>query len=68
MVGGDATAGEQVPYFWSDQYDIKVQALGEPSATDTVHVVRDDGRKFLAYYERDGALAAVVGAVSPVGS
>ncbi|MFC4605009.1 NAD(P)/FAD-dependent oxidoreductase [Rhodococcus kronopolitis] len=62
LVGGESPAGEQVPYFWSDQYDIKVQALGEPLATDTVHVVRDDGRKFLAYYERDGALSAVVGA------
>lgn len=51
----------QVPYFWSDQYDVKIQALGEPSGTDTVHVVRDDGRKFLAYYERDGRLVAVVG-------
>lgn len=51
----------QVPYFWSDQYDVKIQALGEPAATDTVHLVRDDGRKFLAYYERDGRLVAVVG-------
>lgn len=61
LVGSDSAVAAQVPYFWSDQYDLKLQALGEPSATDTVHVVRDDGRKFLAYYERDGALAAVVG-------
>ncbi|MFI6431195.1 NAD(P)/FAD-dependent oxidoreductase [Rhodococcus oryzae] len=62
LVGADAPTGPgQVPYFWSDQYDIKIQALGEPSATDTVHLVRDDGRKFLAYYERDGVLVAVVG-------
>lgn len=50
-----------VPYFWSDQYDIKIQALGTPSAQDTVHVVEDDGRKFLAYYSRDGKLTGVVG-------
>ncbi|WP_072805591.1 NAD(P)/FAD-dependent oxidoreductase [Rhodococcoides yunnanense] len=52
----------QVPYFWSDQYDLKIQALGAPSPEDTVRIVEDDGRKFLAYYVRDGILTAVVGA------
>ncbi|MFF0815753.1 NAD(P)/FAD-dependent oxidoreductase [Rhodococcus sp. NPDC003318] len=61
VVGAAPDAPAQVAYFWSDQYDVKIQALGEPSHTDTVHVVRDDGRKFLALYERDGRLAAVVG-------
>jgi 3-phenylpropionate/trans-cinnamate dioxygenase ferredoxin reductase subunit len=51
-----------VPYFWSDQYDLKIQALGAVAGTDVVHVVKDDGRKFLAYYERDGILSGVVGA------
>ncbi|MHA3023579.1 NAD(P)/FAD-dependent oxidoreductase [Mycobacterium sp. BMJ-28] len=54
-----------VPYFWSDQYDVKIQCLGEPAADDTVHIVEDDGRKFLAYYERDGLLTAVVGGGMP---
>jgi 3-phenylpropionate/trans-cinnamate dioxygenase ferredoxin reductase subunit len=54
-----------VPYFWSDQYDVKIQCLGEPSPDDLVHVVEDDGRKFLAYYERDGVLVAVVGGGMP---
>lgn len=54
-----------VPYFWSDQYDVKIQCLGEPAADDTVHIVEDDGRKFLAYYERDGVLTAVVGGGMP---
>lgn len=53
------------PYFWSDQYDVKIQCLGEPQATDTVHLVEDDGHKFLAYYERDGVLVGVVGAGRP---
>ena len=61
VTGAAPDAPAQVPYFWSDQYDVKIQALGEPSGTDTVHIVRDDGRKFLAYYERDGNLVAVVG-------
>lgn len=54
-----------VPYFWSDQYDVKIQCLGEPEADDVVHVVEDDGRKFLAYYEREGALVGVVGGGMP---
>jgi NADPH-dependent 2,4-dienoyl-CoA reductase/sulfur reductase-like enzyme len=54
-----------VPYFWSDQYDIKIQCLGEPEADDVVHLVKDDGRRFLAYYERDGVVAGVVGGGMP---
>ncbi|MBV8346088.1 MAG: FAD-dependent oxidoreductase [Mycolicibacterium sp.] len=54
-----------VPYFWSDQYDVKIQCLGEPKADDVVHLVSDDGRKFLAYYERDGVVAGVVGGGMP---
>jgi 3-phenylpropionate/trans-cinnamate dioxygenase ferredoxin reductase subunit len=54
-----------VPYFWSDQYDVKIQCLGEPEAGDIVHVVEDDGRKFLAFYERDGVVAGVVGGGMP---
>ena len=65
MLGQEATSPAVVPYFWSDQYDIKIQCLGEPEAGDVVHVVEDDGRKFLAYYERDGVLAGVVGGGMP---
>jgi NADPH-dependent 2,4-dienoyl-CoA reductase/sulfur reductase-like enzyme len=54
-----------VPYFWSDQYDVKIQCLGEPEADDMIHLVSDDGRKFLAYYERDGVVAGVVGGGMP---
>jgi NADPH-dependent 2,4-dienoyl-CoA reductase/sulfur reductase-like enzyme len=65
MMGQDAPAAVSVPYFWSDQYDVKIQCLGEPEATDTVHIVEDDGRKFLAFYERDGVVAGVVGGGMP---
>src|SRR5690349_8439281 len=65
MLGQDAPATVTVPYFWSDQYDVKIQCLGEPEATDTVHIVEDDGRKFLAFYERDGVVAGVVGGGMP---
>jgi 3-phenylpropionate/trans-cinnamate dioxygenase ferredoxin reductase subunit len=65
MLGKDTPSSVVVPYFWSDQYDVKIQCLGEPHATDTVHIVEDDGRKFLAYYERDGVLVGVVGGGMP---
>jgi 3-phenylpropionate/trans-cinnamate dioxygenase ferredoxin reductase subunit len=65
MLGQEPPEVVAVPYFWSDQYDVKIQCLGEPSPNDVVHVVEDDGRKFLAYYERDGVLVAVVGGGMP---
>jgi NADPH-dependent 2,4-dienoyl-CoA reductase/sulfur reductase-like enzyme len=65
LLGLEAPEVVVVPYFWSDQYDVKIQCLGEPEADDIVHLVSDDGRKFLAYYERDGVLAGVVGGGMP---
>lgn len=65
MLGQEVPSAVVVPYFWSDQYDVKIQCLGEPEATDTVHLVEDDGRKFLAYYERDGVVVGVVGGGMP---
>ncbi|OBG88867.1 pyridine nucleotide-disulfide oxidoreductase [Mycobacterium sp. NS-7484] len=65
MLGQEASPVVSVPYFWSDQYDVKIQCLGEPVADDVVHVVEDDGRKFLAFYERDGVVVGVVGGGMP---
>ncbi len=65
MLNLEAVVSPSVPYFWSDQYDVKIQCLGRPRAGDTVHLVEDDGRRFLAYYERDGLLVGVVGAGIP---
>ncbi|TGD85383.1 FAD-dependent oxidoreductase [Mycolicibacterium sp. CH28] len=65
ILGQEPPSAVVVPYFWSDQYDVKIQCLGEPEATDIVHIVEDDGRKFLAFYERDGVVAGVVGGGMP---
>jgi NADPH-dependent 2,4-dienoyl-CoA reductase/sulfur reductase-like enzyme len=65
LLGNDAPRITQVPYFWSDQYDVKIQAFGTPSSQDIVHLVEDDGRKFLAVYESGGHLTAVIGAGKP---
>lgn len=48
------------PWFWSDQYDVKLQMVGLSHGYDTV-VTRGDIDKpaFSAYYFRDGRLIAV---------
>lgn len=50
----------QVPWFWSDQYDVKFQIAGLSQGHDKV-VVRGDPakRKFAAFYLKDGVLIAV---------
>lgn len=49
----------EVPWFWSDQYDLKLQMNGVPRAGDRV-VIRGDmsSHKFSACYLRDGVLVA----------
>ncbi|MFT4085966.1 MAG: FAD-dependent oxidoreductase [Gordonia sp. (in: high G+C Gram-positive bacteria)] len=61
-IGGTPSPPPAVPYFWSDQYGLKIQLLGAPRADDDVYVIDDDGRRFLAYYARAGLLTGVVGA------
>lgn len=55
-----ATMG--VSYFWSDQYELKLQVLGDPDPRDSVTVVEDDGERFIVYFSRDGLLTGVAGA------
>lgn len=50
------------PYWWSDQYDLKLQGLGEARSDDDVLLVTAGPRnKELALYTREGRLTAVVG-------
>ncbi|MGZ6826814.1 MAG: NAD(P)/FAD-dependent oxidoreductase, partial [Mycobacteriales bacterium] len=50
------------PYWWSDQYDVKLQGLGEAHPGDDVQVVEAGPKKRpLALYSRGGRLVAVVG-------
>lgn len=50
----------EVPWFWSDQYDLKLQIAGLARKGDTL-VRRGDpvSRKFAVFHLRSGALAAV---------
>jgi 3-phenylpropionate/trans-cinnamate dioxygenase ferredoxin reductase subunit len=50
------------PYWWSDQYDIKLQGLGAPGPDDDVHLITWGPRaRTVALYARDGRLTGVVG-------
>ena len=51
---------DQVPWFWSDQYDLKLQIAGLNTGYDQV-VLRGnpDEKKFALFYLKDGVLIAV---------
>lgn len=57
---------EDCPWFWSDQYDLKLQIAGLSQGYDT-HVIRGDpaSRKFAVFYLKNGTLIAVDSVNSP---
>jgi NADPH-dependent 2,4-dienoyl-CoA reductase/sulfur reductase-like enzyme len=66
LVGPDrAKAFDMVPYFWSDQYDVKVQMIGTPSEYDAIEIVEGNrgGWEFVAAYGRAGRTIAVLGTI-----
>ena len=58
-MAGNSKTYAAMPWFWSDQYDLKLQMVGFPAADD-LRVVRGDPatRQFAAFYFRDSALVA----------
>ncbi|MEV0232107.1 FAD-dependent oxidoreductase [Nonomuraea sp. NPDC050786] len=52
-----------IPYFWTDQYDIKIQAHGLPSPAAEVTIVEGgpEQRRFAAVYRQDGRITGVLG-------
>ncbi len=68
LVRGDAAeAFDPVPYFWSDQYGVRIQMLGLPSPTDEVSVVSGDAEscRFVALYGSEGRLTAALAISRP---
>lgn len=53
---------DPVPWFWSDQYDRKIQLAGWPSGADEVVVVdgSTEERRFVALYRKGDRLVAVL--------
>jgi NADPH-dependent 2,4-dienoyl-CoA reductase/sulfur reductase-like enzyme len=66
LAGPDrAEAFDMIPYFWSDQYDVKVQMIGTPSDYDAIEIIEGDlsGWEFVAAYGRGGRTIAVLGTI-----
>ncbi len=64
--GEELTAFSSVPFFWSDQFDSRIQFIGRAHGDDEVHVFTGstDG-KFAALYGHGGRLRGVLGVSSP---
>jgi NADPH-dependent 2,4-dienoyl-CoA reductase/sulfur reductase-like enzyme len=56
-----------VPYFWSDQYDVKIQFVGVAAPTDEFVVLDGalEDRKFVGGFGRDGRLVGALGFSMP---
>jgi 3-phenylpropionate/trans-cinnamate dioxygenase ferredoxin reductase subunit len=54
-------AYRDVPYFWSDQYETKLQILGLFGNYDDMIVRCDDESQFISFYMKGNKIAAVAG-------
>ncbi len=63
----EATPFAPVPWFWSDQYDRKVQLAGRTHPDDDVQVAVGSTveHRFAAFYGREGRFTAVLGMNRP---
>jgi NADPH-dependent 2,4-dienoyl-CoA reductase/sulfur reductase-like enzyme len=67
LEGDAAPAYAPTPYFWSDQFGLKLQFVGEARPDDAVAVIDGDPAqdRFVAAYGRDGRLVAALGMRRP---
>ncbi|WP_179382384.1 FAD-dependent oxidoreductase [Streptomyces sp. SA15] len=68
LAGGATEPGApRPPYFWSDQYGVKIQFAGHAAGADSVTVEEGapDDRNVLAVYRRAGQPVAVLGMNQP---
>jgi NADPH-dependent 2,4-dienoyl-CoA reductase/sulfur reductase-like enzyme len=69
LTGSDGAAAgpPTLPYFWSDQYDLRLQLIGRPELATDVLLLCPQGRpeQLLGSYFRHGALVAAVTFGSP---
>jgi 3-phenylpropionate/trans-cinnamate dioxygenase ferredoxin reductase subunit len=65
MVGGDKVYAS-IPWFWSDQYELKLQMVGFSADGDTQVVRGDmDANAFAVFYLKDGRVVAADAVNSP---
>lgn len=62
ILAGDAEAHyDWLPYFYTDQFDLGMEYIGHGSADDDVVIRGDrDSGEFLAFWQRDGVVTAVM--------
>jgi NADPH-dependent 2,4-dienoyl-CoA reductase/sulfur reductase-like enzyme len=60
---GDDTPYAPVPYFWTDQFDVKIQVFGVITADADMEIVEGDpaARRFVARYGKQGVVTGVLG-------
>jgi 3-phenylpropionate/trans-cinnamate dioxygenase ferredoxin reductase component len=59
---GERKPYDAPPYFWSDQYDVKIQSLGLPGRAERLELIESspDGWRLVYAGERDGRLIGVM--------
>lgn len=69
LLGGDPAAVPflSVPWFWSDQYDRKIQMAGRPSSSDELHLMEGsfEERRFVVAFRRGDRCTGVLGVNRP---
>ncbi len=62
LAGSTVEHHNDIPYFWSDQYGVRIQFAGTVQPDDDVRIIDGaiEDRRFLAYYERQGHLVGVL--------
>ena len=65
MLGGE-TPYNEIPWFWSDQYDVNIQLIGLPETIDSTVVrgARADAQ-FLEFYLADGRIQGAAAINNP---
>jgi NADPH-dependent 2,4-dienoyl-CoA reductase/sulfur reductase-like enzyme len=63
LKGEEAAPYDPVPYFWSDQYETKIQFVGHIQPGDELHHLEDspEDDRFVVGWVRDGRLVAALG-------
>jgi NADPH-dependent 2,4-dienoyl-CoA reductase/sulfur reductase-like enzyme len=65
--GDTTTPYDAVPFFWSDQFEARIQYLGRAAGDDEVRIVHGsvEERRFVALYGSGGRLRAALGVTLP---
>lgn len=63
VILGDERPYRPVPYFWTDQFDARIQVYGRPASDADISVVEGEfaARRFVAVYRRAGTVTGVLG-------